>query len=209
MTVTVTTNLVQNPALDTNTSGCANWGSGVISQVSSEHHLGTGALQIINGSAGGGNGMGYNYAGGIEVSASTQYTVSAFAKGPSGNVVLGIQCFNGGGGATGSRTYGTPAACPADWAADNEPFSYTFTTESDAAKVQFYIENDAAVTWFVDDLQLELGPVATGRINGSLTDTATDVYEWLGGAHDSASTRTSVPSGSKIIMPLGARRRRR
>lgn len=179
------TNLVQNPALEVNTGGCANWGTGVITQVTSEHHTGVGALQIVNGSSGGGNGMGYNYAGGIGVSASTVYTVSAFAKGPGGNARIGIQCFTGGGGATGGRTYGTPAACPADW--DDDPLFCTFTTEADAAKIQFYIENDAAVTWFVDDMQLEVGPTATSRINGTLGSG----YAWTGGAHDSASTRAA------------------
>lgn len=92
---------------------------------------------------------------------------------------------------------------------------YEFHVTLNPAKVVDYIQlilvNSvaAANTFYADGFMVERTDTLQDYFDGDTADGGGFVYDWTGTPNASTSTRDAVPSGSGIIIPLFAGRRRR
>lgn len=161
-TVHNTADLITNGSLENDTTGWVGKGSATISRITSQQYVGLASLQTDT-TAAIGDGAKYN----IQLTPSTQYTVSFYAKLSSGtfsNMSMGYS--SDGAAETDCKTNQQPRTT--GWTS----FNCTFTTAGTVnASAYFYWEQAGATarTVYVDALQLvpgaDIGAYYDGKIN--------------------------------------------
>ena len=146
-----TSNLISNNSFEVNTTGWAAKNSGALTRITSEKYSGVASLQIVSpGTNNGGASFNYTF------TASTQYTLSMYAKLSSGTMttaVIGRQDVSGSDidctAKTLSTVYWTRLIC-------------TFTTGATITSSNIYIKDTSNThTFLIDAVQLETGAYST------------------------------------------------
>jgi hypothetical protein len=189
-----TTNLVTNPSFETNTTGWPLTDSGGASVTFTTAALnavgGTTSAKLVNTNSGEDDYIKYT----LTVSASTQYTISAYSYVDAAVPLTGT--------ALGSRgMYITDGTSVVSTTLD-QTSTYvgwyrhivTISTAVGATTVQIRLYAPKGTVYW-DSVQAETGNVATAYCDGSLGDG----YAWTGTAHASTSTRSY---GSTVIPKL-------
>lgn len=146
----------------------------------------------------------------INLAAGTSLTASYTGRSPD-SVPMSLFYFwkdapDGGGGGTGSPDQTDVLT------ASNVRYEFTAIAPAltQSVIIAFYDQSGGVEgeKFVLDAIQFEVGTEATDYLDGSLTDTATTIYDWTGAAHGSTSTRTFTPP-SGLTLPFLARARRR
>ncbi len=155
-----TPNLISNPSFDTNTTGWAAYGSGVISRVTSQQAYGPASLQIS--STGIGDGAKFPYA----LVSGTAYTFSIYYKSSTASTAMDIGYSVDGTTITNCSTYSAYSSLI--WQRITCNFTPTGTTGS--AFVFVRATTAGTKTYFVDAAQLELtvGGVGSAYQQGTI-----------------------------------------
>lgn len=177
----VTTNLVQNPNFETNSTFWSSFSGGTVSRVTTQFYSGIASLQVV-GIAGGVDGTQSSV---YAVSPSNTYTVSAYVRADVG-VVVTLEVDS----TTAADAY--VAAYTADTIGDGswKRVSVTMPLGATEAKVQIYLYTDAATTFHVDAVMLTQTAVTVDYFDGTTTDTADIDYAWTGTVDNSTSTKS-------------------
>jgi|GEM_PF-1092700 len=161
-----TINLVGNTTFESGANGTvpvgwAGKGGAAVSVDNTQALFGSDSMKVI--SNGGANGGGqYNY----PLTASTQYTLSFYAKVASGTLT-DIQAGRSDDGSTTTNCFGGGQTVTTAWAR----YSCTFTTGATISGMPFiYIDETNAVveTFYVDGVQLETGATASTYTEGNI-----------------------------------------
>lgn len=173
-----TENLCENPSVEVDTTGWAGINSASISQSSAYSMFGNYSLRVIP-AANPSSGARYNPD--INISGSTEYTLSAYVYATISDVDMKWGYATDVGGFATGGTFTTVVG----W----QRVSVTFTSNVADTKIsyfQIYKDNDANTNiFFIDGVQVEEGGVCTSYCDGSLGSG----YTWSGTEHDSSSVR--------------------
>lgn len=172
----VTTNLITNPSIETNTTG---WSAnvvgsgGTLTRVNTQAFVGTWSLQVAGGA---GNGS-------ASVSITTvvgqYYAIQAMVK----TTNVGEQVFLD---ADATGTTGVSVTGTSGWI----PITYVIQATSTTTVFYFQSNTGANKTFFIDAAMVELGTVASTYFSGDTADTTSTDYSWTGSVNGSTSTRS-------------------
>lgn len=182
-----TTNLIENPSFETNTSTWNANGSASISRVTTEKYFGNYGLKVET-TASTTDGIKTDA---ISISSSTDYTASIWIKGESG-IDHRLRLYGDVSGTLGTASI----TANGEW----QRVTLSVTTGGTESTVLFYVQNfeNTANDFYVDGAQLEEQDYATSYCDGSLGQG----YSWSGTAHASTSSRTSTEFNMDDILDI-------
>jgi len=150
------TNLVTNGGFETNTTGwLALGGTGAIARITTDPKFGSACCEVTCGAT----NDGIQGSGAFTVSAATQYTASAYIKSPAGETITFQWNEYTGGGFTAANS--ANLAGNGQW--QRIPVTATTGAGVDGV-ILFAYSASGAVTFQIDGIQFETGPIATPYI---------------------------------------------
>lgn len=155
-------NLISNGHFNSATTGWAAVGSATPTRDTAIRREGTGGLKVVT--TGGGANEGAGQSASVTVDASTQYTISCFFRQEaSGSVIIRAAEYSA---ADSLLTSQSSSAIDLTAATGNDGWThqtFTFTTGASTAgvRVQLLTSGTAAITFYADEVMLELGDTAT------------------------------------------------
>lgn len=194
VTPEATTNLVDNPSLELNSTGYSAVGGASIARSTEQQYKGAWSLKVTPG-AGGTDGM---YYGTVPLVADQRYTFSFYFKGIGGVSYKAYFATSPGGQLGDSkhwRSKGSWERITVGW------------TEITTASRRVYIVKDGGLStgaFHVDALQVEAKDYATTYVDGDQKGfiPGQQAYVWGGPPHASASYRTAQTRSGGKLVPL-------
>lgn len=179
------TNFIQNPSVETNTTGWAAQGIGsTIEKVTSDYFWGASSILVKQSGATANAGVQYSVPGTTPLAASKTYTVSVWVKAKEAGKTLRLlfRELTEAGGTVGDTT--VEFVTTGNW----QRVEATRTFGSTGRDAIIFVRNSAAFAFeaWVDALQLEEAAAATEYFDGDSGPTA-----WTGTPHESTSTRSA------------------
>jgi hypothetical protein len=163
--------------------------------------LSTKSLQVIAGANSGLKNLG------IQALPSTQYTFSAWIKGPAGKTsILGVRYYDSSMTELSSPFPNFSSSIPftGDW----QRAYFTFTSPANTAYVEpeIQVQDISLTTFYVDDVMLEEGSTLNNYYDGNSVPSEGLRYKWSDEINDSTSIMYALPakgfdcSGTQSIM---------
>jgi hypothetical protein len=190
------TNLINNPSFETDTSGWLAFGSGVsVSRVTSQSFSGVACALMSDSSATGSNEYIYTT---VSVSPNTQYTLSfRYQKAciPSGTGTVYIFIFDSGSSLIATQSKALKPGNVSKWTYDYLSINAPATAAS--AQLLFATNGvtSGSFSLWIDSVQFEAKPYPTTYIDGDQ-----EGCQWLGNAHSSQSYRNAqTRKGGRVL----------